>query len=49
MGRWNEWLFVASGSHDQDGRQPIYGKNPLKTFFPGSGGPISMKLDMSHW
>ena len=32
MGQGNESLFIASGSHDQDGRgtTPIYGKNPLK-------------------
>ena len=27
---------------------PIYGKNPSKIFFSGTGGPISMKLDMKH-
>ena len=26
--------------------KPIYGKNPLKIFFPGTSRPISMKLDM---
>ena len=26
----------------------IYGKNPLKVFFPGISGPISMKLGMKH-
>ena len=25
---------------------PIYGKNPSKIFFPGTGGPISTKLSM---
>ena len=25
---------------------PIYGKNPSKIFFSGTGGPISMKLGM---
>ena len=25
---------------------PIYGKNPSKIFFLGTGGPISMKLGM---
>ena len=27
---------------------PIYGKNPLKIFFPGTSGPFSLKLDMKH-
>ena len=27
---------------------PIYGKNPSKIFFSGTGGPISMKLGMWH-
>ena len=27
----------------------IYGKTPLKVFFPGISGPISMKLGMKHW
>ena len=25
---------------------PIYGKNTSKIFYSGTGGPISMKLDM---
>ena len=25
---------------------PLYGKNPSKTLFSGTGGPISTKLDM---
>ena len=28
---------------------PIYGKNPLKIFFSGTGRPISTKLGMKHW
>ena len=28
---------------------PIYGKNPSKTFFSGTSGPISTKLDMEHY
>ena len=28
---------------------PIYGKNPSKIFFSGTGGPISRKLGMKHW
>ena len=27
---------------------PIYGKNPSKIFFLGTGGPISTKLGMLH-
>ena len=27
---------------------PIYGKNPLKNFFPGISGKISMKRGMQH-
>ena len=27
---------------------PIYGKDPLKTFLSGIGGPITRKLDMLH-
>ena len=27
---------------------PIYGKNPLKIFYPGTSGIISMKLSMNH-
>ena len=30
MGRGNESLFGGSGSHDQDGPKPIYGKKPFK-------------------
>ena len=28
---------------------PIYGKNPSKIFFSGTGGPIPTKLGMKHW
>ena len=28
---------------------PIYGKNPSKIFFSGTGRPISTKLGMQHW
>ena len=27
---------------------PIYGKNPSKNFFSGTGGPISLKLGMFY-
>ena len=26
---------------------PIYGKNPLKIFFPGTSGTVAMKLGMT--
>ena len=29
--------------------KPIYGKNPSKIFFSGTGGPISTKLGIEHW
>ena len=28
---------------------PIYGKNPSKIFFSGTGGPISTKPGMYYW
>ena len=28
---------------------PIYGKNPSKIFFSGTGGPISKKLGNKTW
>ena len=27
----------------------IYGKNPSKIFFSGTGGPISKKFGLKHW
>ena len=35
MGSGNESLFMGFVSNDQDDAMPIYGKNPLKIFFPG--------------
>ena len=46
LGKGNEIMFAACGSHDQDAADPIYGKNPSKIFFSGTGGPISTKLGM---
>ena len=46
LGRGNDILFAASGSHDQDGRHAIYGKNPSKIFFSRTGRPIFTKLGM---
>ena len=28
---------------------PLYGKNPLKIFFPGTKGPMTLELGMQHW
>ena len=47
LGRGNESLFAASGSHDQDGRH-AHGKNPSKIFFSRTSGPIFTKLGMYH-
>ena len=49
MGRMDESLSAASGSHDQDGHHShiyIYGKTPSKIFSSGISGPISTKLGM---
>ena len=47
MGRGNEILFGASGSHDQDDRHAhIYGKNRSKIFFSGTKGPMTLCLGM---
>ena len=46
LGRGNDILFTASGSHDQAGHRPIYGKNPSKIFISRTGGPIFTKLGM---
>ena len=46
LGRGNESLFVGPGSHDQDGRHAIYGKNSKKIFFSITGGPIPTKPGM---
>ena len=45
MGKGNESLFAASGSHDQDGCNAHIHKNPSK-IFSRTGGPISTKLGM---
>ena len=36
---WND-----AGHMTKMAAMPIYGKNPSKIFFPGTGRPISMKL-----
>ena len=43
LGKGNESLFAASGSHDKDGRHAR--KNPSK-FFARTGRPIFTKLGM---
>ena len=42
LGRGNDILFAASGSHDTS----IYGKKHSKIFFSRTGRPISTKLGM---
>ena len=37
-----------SGHMTKMAAMPIYGKNPSKIFFSGTGGPISTKLVMKH-
>ena len=48
LGRENEILFAASGSHDQDGRHAHIWQKPFKIFFSRTGGRISTKLGMQH-
>ena len=38
----------VSGHMTKMAAMPIYGKNPSKIFFSGTGGPISTKLGMKH-
>ena len=40
-------LYTSSGSHDQDGHHPIYGKNTLK-IFSRTKGPKAQGLGMQH-
>ena len=37
-----------AGHMNKMAAMPIYGINTLKIFFPGTSGPISMKLGMKH-
>ena len=48
MGQGNESLFRGTGSHDQMATLPIYAKNPLKIFFSGTKGPMTLGLGMQH-
>ena len=52
MGRGNESLFTASGSHDKDAPPPLrtcIWQNPLKIFFSGTKGPMALEPGMQHW
>ena len=42
----NEIYWHDAGHMTKMAAMPIYGKNPSKIFFSGTGGPISMKLGM---
>ena len=43
-------MFINNPGHmTKMAAMPLYGKNPSKIFFSGTGGPISMKLSMKHW
>ena len=46
LGRWNDILFAASGSHDQDGRHAHIWSKPSKIFFSRTGRQIFTKLGM---
>ena len=40
-------MFINNPGHmTKMATMPIYGKNPSKSFFSGTTGPISMKLGM---
>ena len=42
-------MFINNSGHmTKMATMPIYGKNPSKIFFSGTGGLISMKLGMKH-
>ena len=44
FGTGNEILFMHMGHMTKIATTPLYGKNPSKTFFSGTGGPISTNL-----
>ena len=48
MGWGNESLFMDLGQRIKIFAMPIYGKNPLKTFFSGLERPKTLKLGMQH-
>ena len=42
-------MYIRNPGHmTKMGAMPIYGKNPLKSLFSRTGGPISRKLGMKH-
>ena len=42
-------MYINNPSHmTKMAAMPIYGKNPSKIFFSGTGGPNSTKLGMKH-
>ena len=42
-------MFINNPGHmTKMAAMPIYGENPSKFFFPGTGGPISTKLGVKH-
>ena len=45
---WGKSLFKLSRSCDQNGRHPIYGKNPSK-IFSRTKGPMTLGLAMHYW
>ena len=47
MGWGNEFVHGV-WSHHQAGYHAIYGKNPLKIFFSGTKGPMTLGLGMLH-
>ena len=49
MGRGNDSLLRGLGHMTKMTATPIYVKNPLKIFFSGTKGPMSLGLDMQHW
>ena len=46
LGRGTEFCSQHVGHMTKMADTPIYGKNPSKIFFSGTGGPISTKLGM---
>ena len=48
LGTSNENSSTIAGHMTKMAIMPIYGKNTLKTFFPGTTGQILMKLCMKH-
>ena len=46
---WGNNVYINDPGHmTKMAAMPIYGKNPSKIFFSGTGGPISTKLGMKH-